>query len=320
MKTDIIICTFNEEKVIEKKLKNCFELDGDYNVIVVDDHSTDRTVELVRKYKGVTLLTNKHKKGKSGALRTGFDNTNSELIAITDADVLLKSDALRIAVANVRKKDVGAVCGVQKLLMTENKFSFVEDIYRKIYTNLRLMESGIDSAPIMHGQFMVIKRSNLVYPNEDLQGDDTDMAIKIRKRGYKTRYLKECIFYEGAPKDKKELSEQKIRRGYALIQVFWSHKKVFLNPKYGLYGLLVFPFEFSLYILQPLLSFLFFISIFFVLLLMNLWYGLIYLVLVIVMLQIPVAKTYVVMNKALLKGLYDFIIAEPISSWDKSRD
>jgi len=322
-KIDIIITTFNEEMVIERKLRNCFNLDypkEKYNVIVVDDFSTDDTVAIVKKFKNVCLLKNKYNKGKCGAMRTGFENTSSELVAITDADILLKNDAIKIAIPYLKNKNIGAVCGMQKLLMGKDKPSFFEDIYREIYTKIRLIESKIDSAPIMHGQFMIIKRSNLVCVNEETYADDTDMAIKIRKKGYKTKYIKECIFYEESPKSFKELYDQKIRRGTGLIQVFWRHKNVLFNPKYGLFGLVIFPFEFSLYLLQPLLSFIFFIAIFFVLLLINKMYSLIYAILIFLILQIPSVKTYMVMNKALLKGLYNFVILKPTSSWDKERD
>ena len=55
----IIICAYNEEKSIASKLKNTWELDyplEKMQIIVADDGSSDRTVELAREFKFVNVL------------------------------------------------------------------------------------------------------------------------------------------------------------------------------------------------------------------------------------------------------------------------
>ena len=57
-----------------------------YEVIVVDDHSTDRTPEIAKEYSFVKLIENKNQPGKGLALRAGFDVADGTYIAMMDAD------------------------------------------------------------------------------------------------------------------------------------------------------------------------------------------------------------------------------------------
>jgi hypothetical protein len=58
----------------------------DLELIVVDDGSGDRTVEIVTKIEGVTLIQHPANKGYGGALKTGFSQAKGELIGFLDAD------------------------------------------------------------------------------------------------------------------------------------------------------------------------------------------------------------------------------------------
>ncbi len=55
-------------------------------LLVVDDGSKDRTVEIASSIQGVTIIQHPHNKGYGGALKTGFSQATGELIAFLDAD------------------------------------------------------------------------------------------------------------------------------------------------------------------------------------------------------------------------------------------
>ena len=64
-----------------------------YEVIIVDDHSTDRSVDAVKEYKktsglNIVIFTNEFKKGMSGALNLGFKKAVGNYIAMQDSDDL----------------------------------------------------------------------------------------------------------------------------------------------------------------------------------------------------------------------------------------
>jgi len=85
----VVLPCLNEENSIEiciKKIKDVFEkekIDGE--IIVVDNGSTDRTVEIVKKYNDVKLLF-EPQKGYGSALRCGIENAQGEYIIMGDAD------------------------------------------------------------------------------------------------------------------------------------------------------------------------------------------------------------------------------------------
>ena len=261
MKTTIVIPTYNEESLIEQKLHNTLDLEypkDRLSIIVVDSGSTDRTREIVTQFPTVKLIREKERKGKAQALITAFMHLDAttEIVIISDADSRLEKDILTNAMKYFKNKGVGAICGRQVLLNPKgSKTTKAEKSYRDYYTKLRLLESSIDSNPIMHGEFMAMRRSVMELPSPDSVADDTEMALKIRRKGYKTLYAPDCVFYEASTISLKGRLAQKERRGQGLIQVFWRNKDMFLNPKYGKFGLLVFPFEFSLYVLSPFIFF-----------------------------------------------------------------
>jgi len=261
MKISIVIATYNEESMIKDKLRNTLELDypkDKLEIVVIDSGSTDKTADIVKSFDGVKLIQENERKGKAQALINAFGqlDADTDIVVISDADSRLDKDILKKAIKYLEREDVGAICGRQILLNpSATRDSKAEKSYRDFYTKIRMLESRIDSNPIMHGEFMAVKRAIMEQPSPDSVADDTEMALKIRRKGYKTLYAPDCVFYEAAPTSFKGRTEQKKRRGQGLIQVFWRNKDMFLNPRYGKFGLIVFPFEFSLYILSPIIFF-----------------------------------------------------------------
>lgn len=85
---------YNDEKSIERLVKDAFavlkRLAQDFEVIVVDDGSTDKSREvlkkLAQKHKGLRVIFHDKNKGYGGALKTGFKEVSKELVFYTDGD------------------------------------------------------------------------------------------------------------------------------------------------------------------------------------------------------------------------------------------
>lgn len=88
-KISVIIPAFNEEEAMAKDLDSVKETMAkagyEYEIIVVDDGSTDGTAGIVRD-KGVKLLQHKTNRGNGAAVMTGLRQAQGEIIVITDAD------------------------------------------------------------------------------------------------------------------------------------------------------------------------------------------------------------------------------------------
>lgn len=111
-KISVVIPTYNEEKRLEGFLKQ-FDLQtlqrGDYEIIIVDGQSTDRTREIARKYADKVIL--QRSKGIGGARNDGVLAASSDIVATTDADVELPPNWLERILENFSDDNVVAVCG-----------------------------------------------------------------------------------------------------------------------------------------------------------------------------------------------------------------
>lgn len=81
----VIIPAFNEEENIADVLKRILQLEGGYRIIVVDDASTDNTVECAT-MEGVVVLRHPYNKGNGAAVKTGIRKTETDYIVIIDGD------------------------------------------------------------------------------------------------------------------------------------------------------------------------------------------------------------------------------------------
>jgi glycosyltransferase involved in cell wall biosynthesis len=85
----VIIPAYNEEKTIGNVIGETINVmdnrDLPYEIIVVDDGSTDKTGRIASQYKA-TLLTNKTNMGKGYCLRRGFQRANGDIIVTIDSD------------------------------------------------------------------------------------------------------------------------------------------------------------------------------------------------------------------------------------------
>ena len=81
----IIIPAYNEEKGIGDVISQLKNLKGDYQLLVVDDGSTDKTFDIIKK-SGVDVVRHKYNKGYGAALKTGLRNTKTSVVLYIDAD------------------------------------------------------------------------------------------------------------------------------------------------------------------------------------------------------------------------------------------
>jgi glycosyltransferase involved in cell wall biosynthesis len=99
----IIIPFFNEENQIRKIISDTLNLKypaDKYEVILVNDHSTDNSLNIARAIEternSVSIINNKYKRGKKYALKTGVEYARGEYILITDADCHLPNNWLKL--------------------------------------------------------------------------------------------------------------------------------------------------------------------------------------------------------------------------------
>ena len=84
-KVSVIIPTFNRAKLVQRAIKSVLnQTIKPYEIIVVDDGSTDDTLEVLKNYP-IKVLTQKNK-GVSSARNLGIKNATGDIIALLDSD------------------------------------------------------------------------------------------------------------------------------------------------------------------------------------------------------------------------------------------
>ncbi len=262
----IIIPTYNEELLIGKKLDNIFKLDYPEELIevVIIDSSTDRTPEIIKEYQkrrgSINLITEK-RQGLATALNTAYAAAKNDIVIKTDCDSMLEKDVLQKVASDFADPAIGGVTGKQAVINE----SGVEIGYRSLQSRVQIAESWIDSTIIFHGPFSAYRKELVKSIDPDSVADDSELAIKVRKQGYRTIIDPEIIFYEASQSAFFKRRMQKDRRGKGLIRLLLRHKDVLFNPEYGSYGKLVFPMNYFMMILSPYLILMLLSLIFYIL-------------------------------------------------------
>ncbi len=91
MKISVVVPAYNEEKFLEACLKSLAnQIEKPYEIIVVDNNSTDKTVEIAKKYHA--KIVKEPNQGRTPARNAGFNLAKGDVIARTDADTRVPRD------------------------------------------------------------------------------------------------------------------------------------------------------------------------------------------------------------------------------------
>ena len=110
----VIIPTYNEEEDIEECIKSVLKQNyKKIEIIVIDDSSSDRTVDKVKKFKEVRLFIQKHK-GPGEARNLGAEKAKGEILILIDADMVLFPDYVeRLTKPLIENKALGTIESIQ---------------------------------------------------------------------------------------------------------------------------------------------------------------------------------------------------------------
>jgi GT2 family glycosyltransferase len=109
-RVSVVVCSYNSERTMEACLASLEVLDyPDYEVIVVNDGSTDRTLEISERFPFCRIISQPNK-GLSVARNVGAEVATGEIVAYTDSDCVADPDWLTYLVAKMEASDLAA-CG-----------------------------------------------------------------------------------------------------------------------------------------------------------------------------------------------------------------
>jgi cellulose synthase/poly-beta-1,6-N-acetylglucosamine synthase-like glycosyltransferase len=258
-KVSIVVPTHNEELVISKKIDNLLHLDypkEKLEIIFVDD-SVDNTAKIIEEYSRdflhISLIRFNTRMGYSPSMIAGCRAAKNEIVVYAEAGSFMDEQAIRKLVRHFRKPNIGLVTGRSAILNANEEVGEAEKSYVDVANFLRTAESRMDSTFWVKGEATAVRRELIADLNDCKATFDNTSALFVRKKGYKAIYDPEVKFYEYAPTTYKEWGKQKTIRAANWIKMLLRFRSMFFRRKYGLFGCLTLPVQFSMLVVVPIL-------------------------------------------------------------------
>jgi cellulose synthase/poly-beta-1,6-N-acetylglucosamine synthase-like glycosyltransferase len=225
----IIIPAFNEEKRIKEAIISA--LNSDYpkekiEVIVVDDGSADKTAETAESA-GAKVVRQSHS-GKVDALNLGIKSSTHNFIITLDADTTISRKFAGEIISMFSDESVGAVSGVMKVKNNKTLLGMFQEIE---YCNINLIRSSFSKifnfGAWFFGSITCYRKSALIKTGlfkKNTASEDMDIALELKKAGYKTLSSSKAEGYTHAPESAKELFRQRKRWWIGGIQTLRINK------------------------------------------------------------------------------------------------
>lgn len=235
----VIVCTKNSEATIEACLKSIKE-NQPLEIIVVDGNSTDRTIEIARKY--TDKIYSDEGKGLGYARQLGAEKAKGEYIAYVDSDVFLHPSTLDRMLNELKEKGYALIHAQILAWKTDTYWEWAEDHYFKTRFN---KEGEVEST----GNVAVVckRASVLSYKYDPFSTgamEHVDLYYRWRRDGLRFG-ISSAFAYHQHRATTRSFIKQRIWYGKGHARFFWKYK--FISWKFwGLRKLLQPPF-FALY-------------------------------------------------------------------------
>lgn len=223
-KISFIVIAYNEERNISnciRSISNQEELkNSDYEIIVVNDGSKDKTAIIVfdlrKNIKRIQLIDLKENRGRGFARHAGVKKAKGDYIVFIDADITLPENWLAKVMPQLEQFD--AVGGIA---IPDGDSTYICQKFK------------LQPKPLPHT--MGITGSNVIYKGEILKkikinpeirdGEDTDLNWRLKEAGYKSKLLEDLIVTHKENISFKKFLKRIFSFGTGATKLFKIHKR-----------------------------------------------------------------------------------------------
>ncbi len=225
------------------------------------------------------VVADKENGGKADALNAALDLASGELVCAIDADTLIEPDALlRMVRPFLFDEDVLAAGGTIRVVndcVVENgrvvevrpprRFLPAVQVieYLRAFLFGRLGWNRLGGNLIISGAFGLFRREPVIdaggYLHETV-GEDMELVARLRRQGYerggphRIDFIPDPVAWTEVPESARVLRRQRDRWHRGLADTLWRHRRLFLNPRYGALGLVVYPYFLLVELLAPVVE------------------------------------------------------------------
>lgn len=223
----IFIPAHNEENTIEATVRSVCQSEymkngePNYEVIVINDGSTDSTGEILANLKkelSQIKIVSRHPprsgKGKGFVLNDALTLSRGEVIGVFDADTQIKTDFLMTIVQYLNGDIDGVQSRVKMFNRDENYLARMQHLEFASFGNTLIAKDNMASTGFLGGNGQFVKKDAIINCGRwdgFAVTEDLNLAIKIILQGGKIRYCGECAVYQEAVEDWRAFFRQRIR-------------------------------------------------------------------------------------------------------------
>lgn len=235
----ILVPVKNEERVIGRLLSVLSKLsypEDKKEIIIIEDGSTDRTLDICMEYANghpanVKILHKPSSNGKPSALNYGIRSVKGEIIGIFDADSVPSHDILINVCKYFEDSEVAAVQGRTFSINSEEnmltKFiSYEEAIWCEAYLQGK---DVLNMFVHLKGSCQFIRRDVLEKLNgfdENTLSEDMEISARLTEKSYKIRYASGVCSWQESPANLNQLFRQRIRWYTGTMEVAFKYRRL----------------------------------------------------------------------------------------------
>ena len=264
----ILLPVYNAKESIKETLdsiknqKYC----GDIFVTIIDDGSTDGSLELLKStdLDSTTIILESSHKGKAFALNEGLKHVKTDYTITIDSDTVLHPLAIRNIMHKLVNSDKKTAATAGCLFVKNAKKSFITKLQEWDYTlgifGVKLYQGNYHSTLVAQGAFSAYKTRLLKQIGgwQNCVGEDIVLTWELLSQGYETNFAKNAIAFTEVPETLTNLGKQRKRWARGMIEAFKkvkivTSKKLNFKSKFLMCLNVFFPFiDLALLIFVPL--------------------------------------------------------------------
>ena len=226
----ILIAAYNEEKVIQEKIENLFQLEyprDKLEIWIASDGSTDETVKLALEVgKDRIQVLDLSRRGKVAALNAMLSRAKGEIVIFSDANTMFEEYAVKKLVRNFRDHRIGCVSGQlrYKVDYTSGEGARSETTYWKYENWVKGQESRLGRLSGANGAIYAIRKEYLKEIPPGIINDDFYVSTYILQQGHDVVLDEDAVAYEEPNEELGEQFKRHVRVGaghYQAMRIFW---------------------------------------------------------------------------------------------------
>ena len=180
----IVVPCYNEEQSVESTIIEISKTNPTATILIVDDHSSDKTKDVVLKLQEnqfhLNLISNEKNLGYGGALIVGFLNSKTKFVAFVDADLTYDPKYLPKMQEILEDQDLDVIWG-NRFGGNINEMPFIRQIGNKIIVFTCFFVTG-KWVPDCASGMRVFKRDSLLKLDVESLPNGLDMITALTKR------------------------------------------------------------------------------------------------------------------------------------------